>query len=113
MSYKVGIVGGSGFIGSPLVKHLSDKFHIKVLDLKRPKETNKRIDYVHCNIRHYAAVKKGLKDVDLVIHTAIVQIPLVNEKKRLGYEVNIKGTQNVCETVVENPKIKGMILTRS
>jgi UDP-glucose 4-epimerase len=54
-----------------------------------------------------------LRDVDLVIHTAIVQIPLINEQKRLGYEVNVLGTQNVCEVVNENPRIKGMILASS
>lgn len=35
-------------------------------------------------------------DADLVIHTAIVQIPYINENKRLGYEVNVLGTINVC-----------------
>jgi UDP-glucose 4-epimerase len=48
-----------------------------------------------------------------VIHTAIVQIPLINEQKRLGYEVNVIGTQNVCRAVEENPGIKGMILAGS
>jgi len=48
-----------------------------------------------------------------VIHTAIIQIPLINEQKRLGYEVNIIGTQNVCKAVDENPRIKGMILASS
>lgn len=51
--------------------------------------------------------------MDLVIHTSIVQIPLINEEKRLGYEVNIVGTQNVCRAVEENARIKGMILTGS
>jgi UDP-glucose 4-epimerase len=58
-------------------------------------------------------LKEHLKNVDLVIHTAIVQIPLINEQKRLGYEVNIIGTQNVCEVVDKNPHIKGMILAGS
>ena len=81
--------------------------------MKNPTEINERINYVFCDIRRYDNVKKGLKDVDLVIHTAIVQIPLINNEKRLGYEVNIKGTQNVCEVVAENPKIRGMLLTSS
>jgi UDP-glucose 4-epimerase len=38
---------------------------------------------------------------------------LINEEKRLGYEVNILGTQNVCKVTDENPLIKGLILTSS
>jgi len=49
----------------------------------------------------------------LVIHTAIEQIPSINENKFLGYEVNVIGTQNICRAVEENPNAKGMILTGS
>jgi nucleoside-diphosphate-sugar epimerase len=42
-----------------------------------------------------------------------VQIPIINEQKRLGYDVNFLGTQNVCRAVDEDPKIKGMILPGS
>jgi len=68
------------------------------------------VEYIQCDIRRLEEVEKSLKDVDLVIHTAIIQIPLINEQKRLGYEVNIIGTQNVCEVVDKNLRIKGMIL---
>jgi UDP-glucose 4-epimerase len=42
-----------------------------------------------------------------------VQIPLINENKSLGYEVNVIGTQNVCKAVEENPNVKGMIIAGS
>jgi nucleoside-diphosphate-sugar epimerase len=52
----------------------------------------------------------GLADVDVVVHTVIVQIPLINEQKSLGYRVNVIGTQNICSAVEDSQRIKGMIL---
>ena len=113
-AYKIAITGGSGFVGSSLAEHLSNKFDIRILD-KTPPSRNLRegIEYQKCDIRDRDAVERGLADVDLVIHAAIVQIPLINERKRLGYEVNVRGTQNVCEAVNRSPSAKGMILTGS
>ncbi|MDI9619985.1 MAG: NAD(P)-dependent oxidoreductase [Candidatus Nezhaarchaeota archaeon] len=114
MDYTIGIVGGSGFVGYSLAKFLSESFHIKILDIKQPSnQLSGDVEYVPCDIRNYEHAKSCFKDVDLVIHASIVQIPLINEQKRLGYEVNVVGTQNVCRAVEENARIKGMILTGS
>ena len=111
---KIGIVGGAGFIGLALARHLSKSFTVKILDKKPiPKGFEGKLKYRRCDIREYDEVKRGLRDVELVIHVAIVQIPLINAAKRLGYEVNVVGTQNVCKVVDENPLIRGMVLTGS
>ena len=107
---KVGIVGGSGYIGSALADYLSGKFTVKVIDKNPPRNHNYNIKYQRCNIVNYNEIKQALDDVELVIHTAIVQIPQINEQKKVGYEVNFLGTQNVCKVVDETPLIKGMIL---
>lgn len=109
----IGIVGGSGFIGASLGRQLSKNFDVKILDVKPPQGTLDGISFAFCDVRSFEDLKKHLEDVDLVIHTAIVQIPLINEQKRLGYEVNVLGTQNICEVVDKNPRIKGMILAGS
>lgn len=111
---SIGITGGSGFIGSSLVKRLAPSFNVKILDIAPPKEELRgSVTFKTCDIRNLEEVRKFLEDVDLVIHAAIVQIPAINERKRLGYEANLLGTQNVCKAVDENPKIKGMILASS
>ena len=111
MKPKIAIVGGAGFIGKSLARHLSKKFQVKILDVRTPLEDpGDLFAYTHCDIRNYREVADGLDDVDLAIHTAIVQIPLINERKSLGYAVNVVGTQNVCRAVERNPKTKGMIL---
>jgi len=108
LKHKIGIVGGAGFIGESLARHLSKKFQVKILDVRTVLED--LFASTHCDVRNYQEVVDGLDDVDLAIHTAIVQIPLINERKSLGYAVNVVGTQNVCRAVERNPKIKGMIL---
>jgi nucleoside-diphosphate-sugar epimerase len=111
--HKIGIVGGSGFIGLALAEHLTKSFQVKVVDKNPPKVVSEDIEFERCDIRKYDQVAQSLLDVNLVVHTAIVQIPLINEEKKLGYEVNILGTQNVCKVAEENPLIKGLILTSS
>jgi UDP-glucose 4-epimerase len=49
----------------------------------------------------------------LVIHTSIVQIPAITEQKRLAYEVNLRGTDNVCRAADESSRTKGLILSGS
>lgn len=108
---KVGIVGGSGYIGSALADYLSGTFAVKVVDKNPPRDHKHEVKYQQCDIVKYNEIKEALNDVKLVIHTAIVQIPQINEQKRLGYEVNLLGTQNVCKVVDETPAIKGMIFS--
>ena len=109
---EVGIVGGGGFVGSALARHLSRFFRVKVLDVRTvPKVEG--VEFERCDVRSFGDVEQGLGDVEVVVHAAIVQIPLINEEGRLGYEVNVLGTQNVCEVVERNPLIKGMVLIGS
>jgi nucleoside-diphosphate-sugar epimerase len=109
---KICIVGGSGYIGFSLAKYLSNHFEVKILDMKKPSEPGS-YEYAYCDIRERETIEREIEDVDLVIHGAIVQIPMINEQKRMGYEVNFLGTRNVCDAVDKNPHIKGLILTSS
>lgn len=72
--YKIGIVGGTGFIGSSLARYMNKRFRVKILDVKEPTEDLCNAEFRQCNIRIYEEVKKGIQDLDLVIHTAIIQM---------------------------------------
>lgn len=110
----IGITGGSGYIGSSIAKYLSDRFSVRILDIQEPPPPlGDRVDYRRCDIRDYGEVERGLEDVDLVIHTAIIQIPVINERRRMAFEVNLIGTQNICKAVDEIASIKGLILSGS
>lgn len=113
--WKVGIIGGAGYVGSALAGYLAKKeFDVKVVD-RAPVSIQLEgcAEWQKCDIRQYDEVKKALQDVDLAIHTAIVQIPLINDEKRLGFEVNLVGACNVCKVVDEVPSIAGLILSGS
>jgi len=110
----IAITGGSGFIGSALSQSLSDHFHVRILDGRyNPDGPRPETDFTECDVRSYQQVERALKGTDLVVHCAIVQIPQINQNKRLGYEVNIIGTQNVCEAVGKTQSLKGLILVGS
>jgi len=110
----IGIVGGSGFIGSFLARHFSKTCKVKVLDITAPRfDLDDSARYEYCDVRNYDNVHSALSDVDVVLHTAIIQIPQINENKRVAYEVNVLGTQNVCEAVRSLSHAKGMILAGS
>ena len=112
--FKVGVIGGSGYIGSALADYLSKTFTVKVLDkAPLPRDLEGKVEYQHCDILKHKEVEQTLRGLDLVIHTVIVQIPLITQQRKLGYEVNILGTQNVCKVVDNTSSIKGMILSSS
>jgi nucleoside-diphosphate-sugar epimerase len=110
--HRIGIVGGSGYIGSSIADELCKTFDVKVIDKSPiPKKLEGKAEFASCNILKYKEVVSAVKDVDLVIHSAIVQIPLINEQARLGYAVNFQGIENVCKAVDSTSSIKGMIST--
>lgn len=111
--YRIGITGGSGYIGYSLGRYLLHEHGIRLLDIKQREGMAEGFDYAHCDVASSEQVDKALQGTDLVIHCAIVQIPLINEQRRTAYEVNLTGTANVCEAVSLNPSIKGMILSGS
>jgi len=111
MKYRVAIIGGAGYVGSSLARYFVKDFDVRVLDkVPLPENLEEKVGYTRCDVREFEEVIAGINDADLVINAAIVQIPLINEQKRLGYEVNVLGTQNICKAVDESLKARGMIL---
>jgi UDP-glucose 4-epimerase len=112
--HEIAILGGAGFIGFTLANWLSERFDVRIIDKRRPVSLlGFDFDFVECDIRNYEEVKRSLSGADLAINAAIVQIPQVNDDKRLGYEVNVIGTQNVCEVVRDSSSLRGLLLTGS
>ena len=112
--WTIAITGGTGYLGFSLAKNLCKSFDVKLLDIKEPSEKlPENVSFHNCDIREYKQVKNATENADLVIHTAIIQIPVITEKKKLGFEVNFLGTNNICRVVEESKKTKGLILSGS
>lgn len=114
MNETIGITGGTGYIGFSLANSLPKSYNIKLLDIKAPRgKLPENVSYQKFDVRNFDQIRNVIEDFDLIFHTAIIQIPIINEQKKLSYEVNIEGTQNLCKAVSESKKTKGLILSGS
>ncbi len=113
-SYDVAIVG-AGFVGSSLAKHLNHKYRVITFDVNPNPPLLKGVEVEHrvCDVRNYEELKRKIGKPKVIVHTAVVQIPAINDMKERAYEVNVKGTQNICELVGETSGILGLILCGS
>jgi sterol-4alpha-carboxylate 3-dehydrogenase (decarboxylating) len=113
------VTGGSGFLGSAIVRELTarnalvnaDK--IRIFDLKEPLGWVKdaRIEYTKGDIRDAEALKSACVGIDLVIHSAaIVDWSIYSDKEIM--KVNVGGTKNVIEACKANG-VRHMVFTSS
>jgi dihydroflavonol-4-reductase len=101
---KIFITGSTGFIGTHLVKQLSQTDHRlfclarKTSDIKVLNEIGATI--ITGEVTDRDTLIKGMNDCDAVIHLASSFVFWVSNK-RIYTEVNIDGTRNVMESVLE------------
>jgi UDP-glucose 4-epimerase len=109
MARNILVTGGAGFIGSHLVERLSTTGRIQVIDnLSRgnrnwlPPET-----VLHAvDIRSSSDVRRVVSQAlpTVVVHLAALHfIPEVDGAPQSAWEVNVEGTKNLLEALVENP----------
>jgi UDP-glucose 4-epimerase len=94
------ITGGSGYIGSCLVEHLSGREEteaIVVADVKPPAAFRPKTSFRRLDVRDKQAVRAALAEdrPDAVVHLAFLLNPIHDEAAM--YEVDVGGTQNVLE----------------
>ena len=112
------LTGGSGFLGTAIVREIlqdSSPVQVKelrVFDLNPLKNTDdKRIKFIQGDVRDKEAILEASKDADLVIHSAaIVDWGTKSEEEIMA--VNVQGTRNVIESCISNG-VKALVYTSS
>jgi len=98
---KCFVTGAAGFIGNSLVKRLiTEGYEVRALIHKtKPKNYNKKAEYVNGNIKEFENIKNFLKDVDFVFHCAAI----VKDygPPDIFYKVNFEGTKNIADACEE------------
>tara|TARA_Y100000294_G_scaffold98537_1_gene91657 strand:+ start:1687 stop:2589 length:903 start_codon:yes stop_codon:yes gene_type:complete len=109
---KVLITGGSGFIGSYLVKHLLEQGHeVKVLDLRKPDIEHKKLEFVNKSVMDELA--EDIHGCDIVYHFAAMLGVDNSDKRPLEtMRINLEGSVNVFKSAVE-ANVKRMIYASS
>ncbi len=91
------VTGGSGFVGTHLVKKLLDLGNdVRVLDIIEPnKSIVNNVEFCNVDIQDMDNVKKTCKDIDYVFHT-VALVP-ISKADKIFDNVNAGGTKNIIE----------------
>lgn len=109
INMRICIIGGSGFVGTHLIKLLNDQHEITIID-REPSSTFPE-SVVQGDIRDRDFLFQELNNFDLVIHLAAEHKDNVLPTS-LYYDVNVQGMQNILDAMDYNG-IKDIIFTSS
>jgi UDP-N-acetylglucosamine 4,6-dehydratase len=116
------ITGGTGSIGTELVKYLLKSIYVKKLiifsrdeqkhyNLKK-KITSKKIRYFIGDIRDIGRLNIAFRDVDFVIHAAAQKhVELAEYNPQECIKTNIYGTENVINSCILNKVRKCLLIS--
>ena len=106
----IGIIGGSGFIGTILTKRLLNRgYNVKIIDKKRSRYFPEF--WVNADVRDFPSLVNSLKGCEVIYNLAAEHRDCVKPRS-LYWEVNVKGAENVC-SAAEKLGIKKIIFTSS
>ena len=107
MSTKILITGGTGFLGSYIIKALVEKNYV-VRAIRRnsklpgyiSEKILDKVDWVEGDILDVVSLEEAMEDMDTVIHAAAM-VSFVKKDREQMYQVNVEGTANVVNMALE------------
>ena len=120
MNKKYLVTGGTGFIGSALVKRMvKEGYSVRVLDndvrgaKERLKDVYDKIEFIEADVRDANAVRKACNGTDSVIHLAYINgTEYFYKMPELVLEVGVKGMMNVIDGCIKE-NVKELVLASS
>ncbi len=114
------VTGGTGFIGSALVRQLVESGHkVRVLDddsrgaARRLEDIRDRLEFAPADVRDSAAVVRAAKGVDSILHLAFVNgTEFFYSKPELVLDVGVRGMLSVLDACRAN-NIPELVLASS
>ena len=101
LTKTVFVTGGTGFVGSYLIRHLLNQGYTNIRALKRPtskmqliQDVADQVEWVVGDVLDIIALEDGMAGVDLVFHCAAV-IEFAPQEQKKMMEVNRVGTANM------------------
>jgi len=105
---KILVTGGTGFLGSYIIKELVKKDH-SVRAIRRatsklpfyiPSEIFQKVEWVEGDILDAVSLEESMDGIDAVIHSAAI-ISFNRKNRKQMYHVNVQGTANVVNMALE------------
>jgi len=101
------VTGGTGFLGSYIIKQLVEKGYA-VRAIRRsnklpfwiPKEIFDKVEWIEGDVLDVVALDEAMEGVDTVIHSAAI-VSFIKKERRNMYQVNVEGTANVVNIMLE------------
>lgn len=121
---KIGIIGGSGFIGSHVTKSFLDNgYQVKVSATDISKEekyqhlwslkNTDKLQVKELNVTNKEQLVDFVKDCNIVIHGGTPFKLDVEDPKTELFDPTIKGTENFLEVISETPTIEKVVFIAS
>jgi len=102
------VTGGTGFLGSYIIKNLVEKGHsVRAIrrSAKLPSwispEIFEKVEWVEGDVLDVISLSDAMQGVDAIIHSAAV-VSFSKSGRKQMYRINIDGTANVVNTAIEN-----------
>lgn len=108
---NIALIGGSGFVGTKLISLLQQSSELNLINIdKNPSVSHASLSVI-ADVMDLSALKKHLREVDVVILLAAEHRDDVTPASRY-YDVNVQGMRNTLEAMEEN-HVKRIIFTSS